>query len=145
MARPLVVDASVAAKWVLREVGSSDAARILDAFRRGHLSVFAPSLLVEEVAAVIATRFRRNLLNSRQAVEAFEQMLIYLPTLVRSNDVARSAMRLATQHRASFYDCLYLAWSFELKCDLVTADARFFRSLNNSYTHVTMLGAFRIH
>ncbi len=39
------------------------------------------------------------------------------------------AASLAAAHRHPVYDCLYLALALDLRCDLVTDDARFRRAV----------------
>ena len=68
----LVVDASVALKWVLPEPGRMEAVALLDAFGAGSLHLIAPRLLAEEVASALSKRCRRKEMNARQADEAFQ-------------------------------------------------------------------------
>lgn len=115
-----VVDASVAAKWVVAEPGSDAARRVLAA--KGPL--IAPDLLVAEVGNVLWKKAGRGLVGSDQAREA----LVWLPELFdRLFDAAALAPRaieIAIAHAEPLYDCLYvaLAESAGPDCRLVTAD-----------------------
>jgi predicted nucleic acid-binding protein len=115
-----VVDASVAAKWVVAEPGSDAARRVLAA--KGPL--IAPDLLVAEVGNVLWKKAGRGLVGTDQAREA----LVWLPELFdRLFDAAALAPRaieIAIAYAEPLSDCLYVALA-ELAgpdCRLVTAD-----------------------
>ena len=71
MPEMLVVDCSVAAKWVLAEPGEIDAFRLLDQQALGELSLIAPDLLLTEFASLIAKRKRRKQMPAAQATPGF--------------------------------------------------------------------------
>jgi predicted nucleic acid-binding protein len=135
----LVVDASVAIKWLLRESGREEAVRILKSFQQGEIDLIAPHLLVSEVSSGLSRHVRRGEIAREHAEYLFSQFLLYCPTLVHSPGVSRSALQLALVHGASPYDCLYLAWALERRCDLVTADERFFRLTAATYACIRLL------
>ena len=56
----LVVDCSVAAKWVLHEADSATALHLLDQQESGRVLLIAPDLLLIEFASLIAKRTRRE-------------------------------------------------------------------------------------
>jgi predicted nucleic acid-binding protein len=59
MRRPtLVVDASVAVKWILPEEGHKEAIRIQDKFQDEKVDLISPYLVVAEVANVLWKRAR---------------------------------------------------------------------------------------
>lgn len=115
-----VVDASVAAKWVVTEPGSEAARRVLAT--AGPL--IAPDLLVAEVGNVLWQKSARGLVGSTQAREA----LVWLPELFdRLFDAATLAPRaieIAIEFREPLHDCLYVALAEAAgpDCRLVTAD-----------------------
>jgi predicted nucleic acid-binding protein len=135
----LVVDASVAIKWLLREPGREEAVRILKSFGQGEVRLIAPHLLVSEVSSGLCKHVRRGEITREQAEHLFSEFLLYCPTLLHSPGVSRSALQLALLHGASAYDCLYLAWALEKRCDLVTADETFFRLTAATYACVRLL------
>jgi predicted nucleic acid-binding protein len=103
----LVIDASVALKWVLDEAGS-DIARTLLAE-----SLTAPALWQAEAANAIWKRARRGELSP---AEASNGLAILTASVVVS-------IPIEIDH--PIYDCLYLAAAERLSTQLVTADARF--------------------
>ena len=56
--------------------------------------------------------------------------------------ILQSAFHLSTAHRTSYYDCLYLAVALEQRCDLDTADGRFYNGMRPAYSCVTRLDAY---
>jgi predicted nucleic acid-binding protein len=71
MADILVVDCSVAAKWVLAEPDAWQATELLESDRSGKVSLVAPDLLLTEFASLIAKRARRKQLPVDQAHQMF--------------------------------------------------------------------------
>jgi predicted nucleic acid-binding protein len=114
----LVVDASVAIKWVIEEPGTREALSL----RRHRL--FAPDLLVAECANILWKKTRRNELTLQEALLAARLLqradIELLPMLALLEPATRLA--IAMDHPA--YDCAYLALAEDLSCDLVTADQR---------------------
>ena len=120
----LVVDASVAVKWVVEEAGTEEALSLLE---RSALS--APDLLMAECANILWKKVRRGELTEQEAGLAGQ--LIQLadldvqptrPLMPRALDLA-----IALDHAA--YDCIYLALAVENGWRFVTADERFVRKL----------------
>jgi predicted nucleic acid-binding protein len=144
MSRPtLVVDASVAIKWVLPEQGHGLAVRILDLYQDEKLDLVAPYLLIAEVGNVLRKRVRRGELTRQVAERCFLQLLRDSPILLDSPVVNVSAFQLAVAHARPVYDCLYLAWALEQRCDLVTADAKFFSALRPAFPCLKLLEHFQ--
>ena len=138
----LVVDASVAVKWLLPERDQAPALRIQERYQDEELDVVAPHLLIAEVGNVLWKRVRRGDLTASAAQRCFEQLLLDSPILLDSSAVATSALLLAMAHNHPVYDCLYLAWALEQRCDLVTADEKFFQVMSAAFPCVKLLKSF---
>jgi predicted nucleic acid-binding protein len=114
----LVIDASVAIKWVIAEPGTPEAL----ALRRHRL--FAPDLLIAECANVLWKKVRRNELTTREALLAARLLQRADIELAPMRALLEPATRLAIALDHPAYDCAYLALAESLSCDLVTADRR---------------------
>jgi len=114
----LVVDASVAIKWVIEEPGTREALSL----RRHRL--FAPDLLVAECANILWKKTRRNELTLQEALLAARLLERADIELVPMLALLEPATRLAIAMDHPAYDCAYLALAEDLSCDLVTADQR---------------------
>ena len=114
----LVIDASVAIKWVVGEPGTDEALSL----RRHNL--YAPDLLVAECANVLWKKVRRTELYPDEANAAAQLLERADLQLEPSRRLLRRATELAIYLNHPAYDCLYLALAESLACDFVTADAR---------------------
>jgi predicted nucleic acid-binding protein len=136
---PMVVDASVAVKWLLPEPGRREAVELLDAWIGRTVELIAPPLVMMEVANALSKRCRQNFLNEAKARELFEVFESSAPTLVDSPSQVSVALALSLRHRISLWDSVYLAAALERNANLVTADARFHRAIYRHYPLVTMI------
>ena len=116
----IVVDASVAVKWVLREIGSDAADALLD-----HDGLIAPSIWLAEATNALWRRARMAEITAKEASERLSELqnapvasVVFEPHLDR-------ALKLATEIRHPIYDCLYLALAVHHDTHVVTADRRF--------------------
>lgn len=119
---PLVVDASVAAKWVFPEIHGDIARNLLSM-----TDLLAPDLLWAELGNVVWRRRRQGEFDASTA----RGMLADLRSLeIRScpmSPLLPSALDIALSLDHSLYDCLYLALAEDEDRVVVTADRRFLR------------------
>ena len=121
----LVVDASVALKWLVEEEGSDSAERL----REGEHELHAPRLLASEVANALWRKARQGEVGRAEAgalAAAVPEMPLYWADDER---VCGDAARLALALDRPVYDCFYLALGHRVGAALVTADARFANAL----------------
>ena len=128
----LVVDASVAVKWLFAESHSSEARQLL----APRIVLHAPDFILAEVANVIWKKVRRKEIPSAQPyieeLGGFPDAVVLQP----SADLVLKAAALAVQIDHPVYDCVYLACSEAEAAPLVTADARLMRRANETYPGV---------
>ena len=126
----LVIDASIAVKWVVEERGTPEALAL-----RQKAKLIAPELLVAECANILWKKVKREELLKQEALLAARLLqgaeIELLPT--RSLFEAATRMSIEIDHPA--YDCLYLALAVEKECPFVTADERFLRKLHQGRQH----------
>lgn len=115
---PLVIDASVAAKWIKPEVHSAHANQIL----HGPYTLFAPDLLWPEVGNILWKSVQRKELSPIEANQGLRALLRYPITVISSQSVLATALEIALHYRQTVYDALYLAVATTQNCRLVTAD-----------------------
>ncbi|MGH9397646.1 MAG: type II toxin-antitoxin system VapC family toxin [Terriglobia bacterium] len=135
----LVLDASVAGKWLLEESGSDKARAVFEKWNSGHLELIAPALLLAEVASMLWKRAVRGLIPGGKALQLFEGFTKLRLDLVHIEGLAGSALQLSVIYRRPFYDCLYVALALERHCDVLTADERLFRSFSPRLQQVRLL------
>ena len=116
----IVLDASVAVKWVLREEHAATARRILST-----RELLAPHLLWAEVGNTLWKRHRRQ----ESSVEEVRRMLAEIQRLPVTTfahwPLLPAALDLAISLHQTVYDCLYLALAEARNSVMVTADRRF--------------------
>ncbi|MFL4975978.1 MAG: type II toxin-antitoxin system VapC family toxin [Microvirga sp.] len=117
----LVVDASVAVKWFVREQGYERAV----ALSREANRLAAPDRLLLEVANVLLRKAKQREITSQQARLGVTQLPAMVETLIPSAVLLEEAFALAEQLDHSVYDCAYLACARHLEAPLLTADEVF--------------------
>jgi predicted nucleic acid-binding protein len=121
----IVVDASVAVKWVTGEQGWEAANQLL----KGGEPVAGPLLLRTEVAAAFARRARFGDITTDDGTAALELWLSMLGhadiDLIPEDPDLPLALNLPPQMNHPLQDCVYLALAERLDAPLVTADEQF--------------------
>ena len=113
----LVVDASVAVKWVLSEPGSPRALALRD---EGGL--IAPSLIAAEVGNALWKAMRRDGFARQDALDAIRAILLAFDALIPIEDLRLRALELSLELDHPIYDCFYLALAERERAPLVSAD-----------------------
>jgi predicted nucleic acid-binding protein len=120
----LVIDASVAVKWVVEEDGTGAAL----ALRRDHKFI-APELLVAECANILWKKAQRREMSANEALLAARLLEGADIELLPTRALLEAATRLAIELDHPAYDCLYLALAAANACKFVTADERLIHRL----------------
>lgn len=131
----IVVDASVALKWVLHEEGSEAAEKLLDE------ELIAPSLWLVEAGNALWRRSTRGEISAAEAQERLSELFNAPVTTVPLEEDVIAAVRLAGELDHPIYDCLYLALAIREGTYVVTADRRFANALSK---HPTLSGTVRL-
>lgn len=121
----LVVDASVACKWLVEEAGSTEAAKLL----AGNEELIAPDLVIPEVCNALRSKLRAGQIAAALALELVEGIAGFFDALVPSTRLAARSFAIAETLDQPVYDCFYLALAEHADTRLVTADARLLRRL----------------
>jgi predicted nucleic acid-binding protein len=135
----IIVDASVAAKWLLFEPERDQAVAILMRWLKGEVNLLAPEILPLELASALWKRVNRGLLPEKSALPLYEDFIRLRLPLAPIGDLAVVALELALRHRHAVYDCLYVALAADLKWDLVTADQKLFTTFGPTFPNVFLL------
>ena len=116
----LVVDASVAVKWLFAERESQEARELL----APRIVLHAPDFILAEVANVIWKKARRKEIPSPQSYIDELANIKDAVALQSSTELVVEAAALSVQIDHPVYDCIYLACAEACAAPLVTADGR---------------------
>lgn len=132
----VVIDASVAIKWVVEEPGTEEALLL----RRERLH--APDLLIPECANILWKKVRRKEMSEGEALLAARLLVRADIQLEPMRPLLEPATRLALGLDHPAYDCIYLALANVLGCELVTADNVLQRKLQSAGSPVPIRPLF---
>jgi len=140
--RSLVVDASVAIKWLNPREVLADKARVLYAdYEQGQFSLLVPAFWDYEVVNGINKAIARGDLTKQEGHEAIALLLamqaqkVPLPSPQESYNLARKYQR-------SVYDSWYLSLAEETGCEFWTADRKLYNAVKDSLAFVRWLGDY---
>ena len=140
--RSLVVDASVAIKWLNPREVLADKARVLYAdYEQGQFSLLVPAFWDYEVVNGINKAIARGDLTEQEGHEAIALLLamqaqkVPLPSPQESYNLARKYQR-------SVYDSWYLSLAEETGCEFWTADRKLYNAVKDSLAFVRWLGDY---
>lgn len=138
----IVVDASVAVKWILLEQDTPQAWALYRSVADARGSIAAPPLLQSEVANTLFQRTRRvPPLDRTRAVELLNELLAMPIDYVAPDGMLERALLLAADHNLrAVYDAHYLALAQMLDCELWTADQELLTQLGGRLPFVRRLG-----
>jgi predicted nucleic acid-binding protein len=145
MNQMVVVDASVAVKWVLDEEFTQQARHLLrDSVR---LPILAPAHLTSEVTNALYQRVRTTdptkRISAAEAQEALTQFLRFRIALRAEPELYQQALRFAQTYRLSqIYDSLYIVLAQLTQTKLWTADQRLVHAVATSAPWVRWIGDY---
>src|SRR5437660_5306901 len=131
----LIVDASVAVKWVVDEPGSDKALSLYA--DEGDLT--APTLILAEVGNALRKKYRKALVAERQVKLALASLPRFFDRLCEPPELAPRAGELALRLDQPIYDCFYLALAERESAALITADERLFAAARKGRIRAKLL------
>ena len=139
----VVVDASLAVKWLVEEDDSDKAHTALESWVSRDVTRIAPFLMPFEVANALHRRTLRGELNVGDSTRMIARLLGSRLELHNPPDLHVRALQLASQlKQGAAYDAHYLALAEIVGCELWTADERFYRAASPSIDNVHWIGEF---
>ncbi|MBS7626477.1 type II toxin-antitoxin system VapC family toxin [Candidatus Bathyarchaeota archaeon] len=125
----IVIDASVVAKWFIPEEDSDKASEIMRKYSDGRIDLYAPDLLIYEVANVLRYRPDVTVETLADSIESLIKLQINLipPSIEIMSEAAAKARALDL----SIYDACYIVIAETLATNLVTADMKLYEKCRN--------------
>lgn len=143
----VVLDASVAAKWLLPSAGepfSQNALRLLDGYVNREIEILIPDLFWAEIGNVLWRAARTGRCTAEQARIGLEKVTAQKFATVSSRSLLHSAFEIASASGRAIYDCLYIALAEASRTEFLTADEKLANAMGARYP-VKWLGALYNH
>lgn len=136
----IVVDASVAVKWIIAEPDADLALAML----HGGGSLFAPDLVRVEVANTFSRRVRDGRFSPEDARAAYVHWQGLLDrgvlTLMCTDELIDRAFLIAVDAKHVSADCVYIAAAVSIGATVITADRTMQERGRRVYEHIKLLG-----
>ena len=127
----VVLDASVAVRWVVEEIGSQEAAALLER----DLTWIAPRLMLTEIAAALRRKAVEGALDPSSASQSLDGVLQAVAdgvvSLADDEEIVRHALMLAMSLDHKVPDCIYLALAEREGAAIATADSMRSRTIDS--------------
>jgi predicted nucleic acid-binding protein len=120
-----VIDASVAIKWVVQEIGSPEALIL-----RSRHQLAAPDLLAAECANILWKKVQRGQMTPQEAEAGGALLQRSGLELLPMRRLLTPALHLSISLAHPAYDCIYLAAAMDQGCPFITADESLVRKLH---------------
>lgn len=145
MSGSVIVDASLALKWVLTEHDSTAAIALLNDWTNEGVRVIAPALFVYEVTNTFYQHARSGKLTYDEAKQALTDLFSVgvLLKFTFYKEISKQAMEYARQFALpATYDAHYLALAQREHCEYWTADTRLWNSVKGKLGWVRWFGDY---
>ena len=137
----LVIDASVALKWFLRdEKYGNRAMGLLDRFVRGELELAAPSLMFYEVINGLVIAQRKGRIAEERVLASISGFINLGIAFVDVTGLEARVLNFCQIYDRSAYDASYLAVAEQESIALITGDERLYNSTKGKAEWVKWIG-----
>lgn len=138
----LVIDASVAVKWVSPDEEAADrAVSMLADYQRGGVSFLAPLFWQYEVVNGVNKAVARGELAETEGREVVEALMA-LDVTIEPFPSPQDAYGLARKYRRSVYDSLYLDLAERRGCEFWTGDRKLYNAAKGRLPFVRWIGEY---
>ena len=124
----LVVDTSVAVKFVTEEVGSAQALDLIG----GTDALIAPDWITVEAASALWAKVQRRDISQAHAEHGFQNLTAFFLQILPSLPLLGRAFALSFELGHPVYDCVFLALALREQAVLVTADEKFVKAVRRT-------------
>jgi predicted nucleic acid-binding protein len=140
----VVIDASVALKWRLRdEEATQQADALLEDFLAGKLELLTPTLFDYEIANALRVAVTRQRLSEQDAAVTLAEFAQYAIVRYAFSGIASRTFQLSGQHQRSAYDSAYMALAQAQGAWFFTGDKRLFNAVGQVLAWGKWLGDYQ--
>lgn len=142
--KQIIIDASVALKWRLRDEEATDQAdALLDNFLAGELGLLTPTLFDYEITNALKVAVTKDRLTESEAMAAIFGFQAYDIERYDFQEVQSLAFQLAYQYQRSVYDSAYLALAQSKGLWFYTGDKRLSNAVGQVLSWVKWIGDYQ--
>jgi len=128
MKTPIVIDASMAASWVIPNEQNLLSQALLDDLSAGKYQPIGIALFWNEFRNILVTNVRKRRIDKNDLL-IFLRDIRYIGIEVKAMDDDALILHLAFQHNLSAYDAAYLALAVQERAALATNDKKLARAV----------------
>jgi predicted nucleic acid-binding protein len=142
--KSFVLDASVAAKWMLPakdELLRAEAFRLLDAYEAAEVNLLVPDIFWPECGNIVWKAVRQGRLPRADAELAVQLLLNRKILTISSPELLPEALSIALNFRRSVSDSLYVALAVHTRKEFITADEKLANAMAAQFP-IKWLGVF---
>lgn len=137
MAKTLIIDASVVAKWLLEdEQENPQALKIKNDFLDNKVTISVPIFLYYEVNNLLRSATLSKRMNPEKAVKAYQGFLDLGFIVYSSKELLTATLKKAFDMDISSYDASYIALAQYLQVPFYTADEKLVKKASTSLIKV---------
>jgi predicted nucleic acid-binding protein len=140
----IIVDASIAIKWYVRdEIDADKAIAMLLDYENGKANLIVPNLFYYETANAVNTVAMRGRITGDEGRDIIKDLLAMDLITLADFKLIPSAYLYARQHNISVYDASYLAAAKEHNAPIYTADRRFYDAVKSKERLIKWIGDYK--
>ena len=136
----LVVDASLALKWVIEEEYSREALGLWDRWQATDEELMAPPIFRPEITNALHQNVRRGDVGQPEAVDGLHQLVSTVAIAEPVGLYGRALDLAASFGMGAVYDSLYVALAELQGCEMWTADRRLVNTVKGDFPQVRWVG-----
>lgn len=140
----IIIDASVAIKWYVRdEVDAEKAIEMLLDYENGKINLIAPALFYYETANAVNTAVLRKRITDYEGQDIIKDLMATDLITLADAQLIPSAYFYARKYNISVYDASYLAAAKEHNAPIYTADRKFYDAVKSKERLVKWIGDYK--
>lgn len=132
MSRAIIIDASVAAKWLLDDEVSFQVDLIKEEFLNNKITIQAPTVIYYEINNLLKSSAISQRIDPSKAIEAYQDFLGLGFMTYSSKELLADTLNKALELNISSYDASYVALAENLQIPLFTADEKLVKKAKSS-------------
>lgn len=136
-----VLDACVAACWVLRNPLQVKALKLRAEYQQNVHELIAPAHFPNEIASALTKAERQKIIPIGDARALIQEVLNTPPALYAIDSLFYRAVEISSQTRTAFYDCLYIALAEQESSELITSDDKLINALRGRFPFIVSLAS----